>query len=102
MTLRDQPLYERALADPKSVFKKPQAVLEDKTLTIQQKRKILAQWEHDARLIQVAEEEAMTNLYEGQVDAERSMLRDVRLALQEIVEPAEEQPTAPTKFGTSP
>jgi len=102
MTMPEQPLYERALADPKSVFKKPQAVLDESRLSTQQKRKILAQWEHDARLIQVAEEESMVNAEKGPVNEERSMLRDVRLAVQKISGPTEEAPGTPTKLGTTP
>jgi len=102
MTTSEQPLYERALADPKSVFKKPQAVLDEHRLSAGQKRKVLAQWEHDARLIQVAEEESMVNAEKGPVNEERSMLQDVRLALQKIDGPAEEKPGTPTKFGSTP
>jgi len=101
MTHSEQPLYERALADPRSVFKKPDAVLGEHSLSIAQKRKILKQWEHDARLIQVAEEEAMTCSERGSVGEERSMLRDVRLALHQIEGPVDETSGAPTKLGSS-
>ncbi|MCC6471043.1 MAG: hypothetical protein IT563_22190 [Alphaproteobacteria bacterium] len=101
MAVSEQPLYERALVDPKGAFQRPQAVLEEQSLTLQQKRKILKQWELDARLIQVAEEEAMTSTSTGLVREENSMLRDVRLALQQITSPAEDEPVAPTKLGAS-
>ncbi|MCC7048315.1 MAG: hypothetical protein IT562_16495 [Alphaproteobacteria bacterium] len=99
MATSEQPLYERALVDPKAAFQRPQAVLDEKSLTAHQKRKILKQWELDARLIQVAEEEAMTSTSNGLVREEHSMLRDVRLALQQIAGPADEQPATPTKLG---
>lgn len=85
-------LYDRAIADPQSVFKQPSAVIGEDKLSKQQKIKVLGQWEQDARLIQVAEEESMTG-------GEKSMLREVRMALQEIRGCAEEKPGTPTKSG---
>lgn len=87
-----QTLFERALADPKSVFKMPSAVVNEDKLSKQEKIKVLGQWEQDARLIQVAEEESMSG-------GEASMLRDVRMALQQIRGCAEEQKGTPTKSG---
>jgi len=101
MPINQGSLYERALADPKAVFARPQAVLEDRRLTDGQKRKILRQWEQDARLIQVAEEEAMTAPGDGRVERERPMLQDVRSALRQLTGPAEEHPGTPTKAGAS-
>lgn len=95
MPISGQSLYDRALADPKSVFKLPSAVVGEDKLSKQQKIKILGQWEQDARLIQVAEEEAMTG-------GEKSLLREVRMALHEIRGYAEEQPGTPTKSGMLP
>lgn len=90
-----QSLYDRALADPKAVFKLPQAVVEESQLNTEQKIKVLHQWEQDARLIQVAEEESMTG-------GEGSMLRDVRMALQKVQGTTEERPGTPTKSGIPP
>jgi len=36
MPLRQQPTFERALADPKSVYKVPKAVLADASMSTQQ------------------------------------------------------------------
>jgi len=87
-----QTFLERALADPKSVFKMPSAIVNEDKLSKQEKIKVLGQWEQDARLIQVAEEESMGG-------GEASMLADVRKALMEIRGCAEEQPGTPTKSG---
>ena len=92
MPTSGQTLFERALADPKSVFKVPSAIVNESKLSKQEKIKVLGQWEQDARLIQVAEEEAMSG-------GEGSMLADVRKALQQIRGNAEEQKGTPTKSG---
>jgi len=49
----------KALTDPSAVFKKPQEVIETGDLSREQKIEILQQWEQDARLMEVAEEESM-------------------------------------------
>ena len=92
MPTMEKTLFERALADPKAVFKLPSAVISDDKLNKQQKIKILGQWEQDCRQIQVADDESMTG-------GERSMLQDVRKALQELRGGAEEQPGTPTMSG---
>lgn len=92
MPMSGQTLFERALADPKSVFKVPSAIVNEPKLSKQEKIKVLGQWEQDARLIQVAEEESMAG-------GEGSMLADVRKALQQIRGNAEEQKGTPTKSG---
>ncbi len=53
---------EDALLDPTSVYGEPMEVVKDKSLTKEQKIKILHQWEYDARELQVAEEENMPDL----------------------------------------
>ncbi len=92
MPTMEQTLFDRALADPKAVFKLPSAVLADEKLNKQQKIKVLGQWEQDARLMQVADDESMTG-------GERPMLQDIRKALQELRGCAEEQPGTPTMSG---
>lgn len=51
--------FQKALADPQGVCKNPKNVVKDTTLTKEQKLKILEQWQYDAKLLQVAEEENM-------------------------------------------
>jgi hypothetical protein len=51
--------FNRAMLSPDSVFHHPDDVVDDLSLTKQQKLRILEQWEYDAREIQVAEEENM-------------------------------------------
>lgn len=70
----------------------PSAIVDDHKLSKQEKIKVLGQWEQDARLMQVAEDESMTG-------GERPMLQDIRAALQKIRGYAEEQPGTPTKTG---
>ena len=55
----------------------PNQVLQDGSLTQEQKMEILKQWEYDARELEVAEEENMA----GNAS---SMLREVHLALLEL------------------
>ncbi len=50
---------DKAMKDPASVYSSPRAVLKDEDLIKAQKLEILCQWETDARLMQVAEEENM-------------------------------------------
>lgn len=50
---------DQALIDPSTVYPAPADVLEDRTLTDEQKREVLQRWEQDAREKQVAEEEGM-------------------------------------------
>jgi hypothetical protein len=50
---------EQAMLDPTSVFSCPDDVLDEQSLTREQKVKILRQWEYDARQLEVAEDENM-------------------------------------------
>ncbi|TAK75046.1 MAG: hypothetical protein EPO11_06055 [Gammaproteobacteria bacterium] len=50
---------ELAKLDPSSVFKRPKDVLNDKTLTREEKIDILRRWAYDERELAVAEEENM-------------------------------------------
>lgn len=51
--------YEKCLIDPKGVFGTPERVLKDTRLDRRAKLEILHRWEHDARELAVAEDEAM-------------------------------------------
>lgn len=50
---------QKALFDPMGLYKEPQDVLLDETLSKEEKLKVLKQWEYDARELMVAEEENM-------------------------------------------
>lgn len=69
--------FEKALQCPDCVFLKPINVLEDDSLTYEQKKAILEQWKVDAHEIQVADEENMHG------DSE-SMLSRVMRALAKL------------------
>lgn len=69
--------YEEALVNPTGVYDDPHAVVEDASLDLQQKRKVLKNWE--AETIHLEESEA-----EGRVDGENSLLADIKDALTEL------------------
>lgn len=83
---------KKALTNPSSVFKHPADVVSCKDLDKNEKAAILKQWELDARLLQVATEEGMT-------EGERSLFTDVKSAQEKLELPALEQDGAPTKVG---
>ncbi len=56
--------FSQALLDPTSLYKLPMEVVEDQSLTVDQKIQILHRWEYDARALQIAEEENMPELSE--------------------------------------
>jgi hypothetical protein len=51
--------FEKAKLNPAAVFKSPQEIVSNQELSREQKIEILKQWEQDARLMDVAEEENM-------------------------------------------
>lgn len=69
--------FETALQNPAKCFETPQHLLDDPQLTVGQKCKLLKQWEQDARLLAVAEEEGMGG-------GEESMLQRVMRALETV------------------
>lgn len=72
--------FARAMRDPKACFSEPTNVLNDDTLSKEEKIKVLRQWEYDARELSVAEEENMP----AQTGDESSMLSRVQTALREL------------------
>ena len=52
----------QALLDPTSVYRLPMEVVNDNSLTREQKIQILHRWEYDARELQIAEAENMPEL----------------------------------------
>ncbi|MDY6943646.1 MAG: hypothetical protein SVU69_11635 [Pseudomonadota bacterium] len=82
--------YEKALLDPASVFETPEDVLEQLSLTQEQKIEILRRWEYAASEIAVAEEE-------GMVDGKPLIVRQVLLALDSLTGGIDVEHTSPTK-----
>ncbi len=84
--------FEAALQNPAKCFETPQHVLDDANLTVAQKRKLLQQWEQDARLLAVAEEEGMGG-------GEENMLHRVKRAMETIGAAQGEQGASGSKLG---
>ena len=76
-----KPSIETIVKDPGKHFAAPRDVLSDRSLSHDDKRRILESWALDAQLLAVAEEENMGG-------ASRPGLRDVKLALLELDERA--------------
>jgi hypothetical protein len=51
--------FDKAKLNPAAVFKSPQEIVSIQELSREQKIEILQQWEQEARLMEVAEEESM-------------------------------------------
>ena len=83
---------KKALTNPSSVFKNPADVVACKDLDKTEKAAILKQWELDARQLQVATEEGMT-------EGERSMFAEVKKAQEKLGVPKLEEDGPPTKTG---
>ncbi|HMB16002.1 MAG TPA: hypothetical protein VKN62_06775 [Pelovirga sp.] len=80
---------DKSLMNPADVYSEPDQVLQDASLTQEQKMKILKQWEYDARELEVAEEENM----EGSAP---SMLREVLKAILKLETSDSLEEQAPT------
>lgn len=83
---------KQAKLDPSSVYKNPSDVVNDNTISRDEKIEILRVWEYDAREIQVAEEENMR-------PDNNNVLDEVLLALKKIGAGPETKRTAPNKQG---
>jgi len=59
---------EAILRDPSAVYKHPEDVLNDSALSDSEKSQVLAQWEYDAREMQIATEENMPGPKETPLD----------------------------------
>jgi hypothetical protein len=82
---RDQPHSDPALATAS-----PQEILHHPTLTRKEKIELLRSRQYDAAEIAVAEEEGMQG-------PENDPMRDILLALAELVKHESDEPVAPTK-----
>ena len=69
--------FEKAKLNPATVFNSPQEVVSNRELSREQKIEILRQWEQDARLMEVAEEENMPG-------PEPKLLQPIRDALHAL------------------
>ena len=70
-----------ALKDPSRQFDQPDHVVDHPGLTDEEKRKILKQWEIDAKIMSTAESEGMSG-------GEESKLRRVKAAIKRLGRPA--------------
>lgn len=73
----DDSRYRKALRTPSEVYDSPHAVIRDDSLDDAKKREILEHWEAEA--VELQESEA-----EGFSGGERSLLADIKKALQEL------------------
>lgn len=85
---------DRALFDPASVFKGPDAVVEYESLGLEHKIEILRRWAYDAIEMAVAEEEGMGG---GEAVAVDTILA----ALERVAGGRHSMCTAPTKHTTA-
>jgi len=85
---------DRALFDPASVFKRPDAVVEHESLGLEHKIEILRCWAYDAIEMAVAEEEGMAGGEAVPVDT-------VLAALERLAGGRRSMCTAPNKHTTA-
>jgi hypothetical protein len=83
---------EQALTNPTSVFASPEDVIQKKSLSRDQKIKILKRWEYDALELEVAEEENMGGGPPGVLD-------QVLNALHRLDAQVDVDRSPPTKHG---
>lgn len=81
---------DRALMDPGSIFGSPEAVLQNDSLSEEQKIEVLRRWEYDASENCVAVEEGMP-------DGETDLLRRILLALGQLTGGIDSEALGPTK-----
>ncbi len=84
--------YEKARLDPTSVYRNPAQVLDDGSLSDEQKISILRRWEYDARELEVAEEENMGG-------DKPDLLDEVMQTLHTLHATIDTEHTPPTKQG---
>lgn len=70
--------YEHALIDPSSEYASPQAVVDDESLSKEQKIAVLKQWQHDALEIMRADEENMAGESENMLSRVTQALREIQ------------------------
>ena len=72
-----QEQVESAISDPTRHYARPMDVVQDESLDVDEKRRILESWKKDAELLSTAQAENMSG-------GERPQLQDVSLALSEL------------------
>lgn len=77
---------------PGSVFASPEDIIEETSLTREQKIKILRRWEYDARELAVAEEESMAG-------GPPNMLSEIIKTLHRLDADMDQEGSAPNKQG---
>lgn len=77
MTAQDR--IDDAIADPTRRYKSPMQVVEDPSLSLDEKRQILESWKIDAELLSTATNENMTG-----GEPPLPLLQDVHLALDQL------------------
>jgi hypothetical protein len=85
---------KQLLTDPASAYQEPQRVVEDNSLSRDQKIEILRRWEYDIRELQVADEEGMTAPKPHPVT-----LESIFASLRILGAPPDLEHAAPTKQG---
>lgn len=85
--------YEKARARPSVHFDSPFDIVKEENLTLEQRVKLLRQWEYDLVQLQVATEENMPA-----PSREKSGLREVRAALRQLDARPDNHPGA-SKYG---
>ena len=87
--------FEQAKIDPASVYKRPFDILQDTSLTREEKIEILQRWAYDEREMAVAEEENMQRSNTKQV----VHLDEILEALLKLGVTKDQKPAPPTKHG---
>jgi hypothetical protein len=72
-----KPKEDSKVENPPTHFHKPQDVVQDKTLSMEEKKKALSTWEQDARQVLTASNEGMHGSEEGAQPDHRHRLGDV-------------------------
>lgn len=89
----DKEVLAQALVDPSSVFSDPTAVLDEDSLSREQKIRILRHWKYDALEMQVADEEGFPARKPGH------LLDSVLAALHQLGAEPDIEHSPPTKQG---
>lgn len=84
----------KALTNPRAIFRRPQEVVESNDLSREQKIEVLRRWEYDARELQVADKEGM-----APAEPQPVVLDGILDALRSLGAPADVERSAPTKQG---
>lgn len=84
--------FNKILQNPSVFFVSPHEVLQSQSFTVEQKVRILSQWEYDERELAVAEEENMAGGPSNRLD-------EVLQALRELVDDDNADQAPPTKQG---